>query len=322
MTTYLLLLAFMTAVTFAVVLILSWRLKPISPLARQLRFQEQVWVHAYGREATKGPAASVMSKAQHLLMRLAAHRGLGEVVESRLTRAGLQLAPDKAILYNLLISLSGYLVVAYVTASIPIGVLGLLVGAVLPIAIVGAMSGRRAARLEKQLPEALTLIAGSLKAGYSFPQAMDMVSQEMKPPIADDFRQVISETRLGMSLDDGLSRLAERTSSSALSWMIMAIRIQHDVGGNLAEIFEVLAVTMHEREGVHRQVKVLTAEGRLSAIILMVMPFLLGLSLWALNPDYIGLLVTTNMGWAMVGGAVFLMIIGGIWLNKIVKIEV
>lgn len=319
---YLLLLAFMTSVTFAAALVLSWRLKPVSPLARQMRFQDQVWIQAYGREATKGPAATVVSKARHLLARLAAHRGLGEVVEGRLTKAGLQLAPEKAILYNLLISLAGYFVGAYSTGSVAIGILGLMTGAVLPVAVVGAMSGRRAAKLERQLPEALTIIAGSLKAGYSLPQAMEMVSQEMKPPVADDFRQVISETRLGMSLDDGLSRLAERTSSSALSWMIMAIRIQHEVGGNLAEVFEVLAVTMHEREGVRRQVKVLTAEGRLSAIILMVMPFLLALSLWAINPDYISLLVTTNMGWAMVGGAVFLMLVGALWLNKIVQIEV
>ena len=320
--TVLLLFILMTAAALVTYLALAARMKPISPLARQLRFQEQVWIEAYGRQATQGEATSLVARTQYLLARLAQHRGLDEVVESRLTKAGLRIPAGRAILYNLLISLGAYFLVAYLAASLAVGVLGLLIGAVLPVAMVSAMSGRRAAKLEKQLPEALTLIAGSLKAGYSLPQAMDMVSQEMKPPIADDFRQVISETRLGMSLDDGLTRLAERTSSSTLSWMIMAIRIQHDVGGNLAEIFELLAETIHEREQIARQVKALTAEGRLSAIILMAMPFLMGLALWALNPDYVGLLVTTTMGWAMVGMAIFLMLVGAIWLRKIVKIEV
>lgn len=322
MMTVLLLLMFTTAAAFATYLALAARMKPVSPLAKQLRFQEQVWIDAYGRQATQGEAASLVARTQHLLTRLAVHRGLDEVVESRLIKAGLKIPAGNAILYNLLISLGAYFIVAYLAASLIVGVLGLLIGAVLPLAVVSAMSGRRAAKLEEQLPEALTLIAGSIKAGYSLPQAMDMVSQEMKPPVADDFRQVISETRLGMSLDHGLSRLAERSSSPTLAWMIMAIRIQHDVGGNLAEIFEVLAGTIHEREQVARQVQALTAEGRLSAIILMVMPFLLALTLWTLNPGYISLLVTTTMGWAMIGGALLLMLVGAIWLRKIVKIEV
>jgi len=165
-------------------------------------------------------------------------------------------------------------------------------------------------------------MAGSLRAGYSLLQAVTAVVDESRPPISTEFRRVLAEARLGLPLEEALEKMAERVGSESFSWTVMAINIQREVGGNLAEVLDILADTLRDRERVRGQIKTLTAEGRLSAAILIILPFALTLMLLVVNPVYMSLLFTHPVGWMMIILTVIFMTVGIIWVKGVVAIEV
>jgi tight adherence protein B len=165
-------------------------------------------------------------------------------------------------------------------------------------------------------------LAGSIAAGYSLPQAIDTVVRESEAPMAAELNRALIEARLGVPIEDALETIGVRMDSVDFAWVVMALRIQRDVGGNLAEVLTTVAATMRERERLRRQVDVLSAEGRLSAIILGALPLLFVTYLIFARPEYIGVLVTTPLGILMVVTGVVLMIIGAFWLRKVVKVVV
>jgi len=230
---------------------------------------------------------------------------------------------------------SGEFVVASVVAAVVGAILGAAVLQTLILGlVVAAVAGatptlalrmslkRREEKLREQLPDVLTIMASSLRAGHSFLQALDTVAKEINQPAATEFQRVVSEIRLGRPADDALSALAERVGSPDFRWAVMAVNIQREVGGNLAEILDTVADTLRERATMRRQVRVLTAEGRLSAWVLGLMPFAIGLYMFAVNPSYIGLLFTTRIGVVMLVVAGCLLIIGAYWMKKVVDIDV
>ena len=143
-------------------------------------------------------------------------------------------------------------------------------------------------------------MAASLRAGHSFLQALDTVAKEVAQPAAAEFQRVVAEVRLGRPAEDALEALSERVGSDDFKWAVLAVNIQREVGGNLAEILDNVSDTLRERAMLRRQIQVLTAEGRLSAWVLALLPIGIALYMSVVNPDYIGLLVTTTMGWVMV----------------------
>ncbi|GAH03252.1 unnamed protein product, partial [marine sediment metagenome] len=176
-------------------------------------------------------------------------------------------------------------------------------------------------RFHEQLPDTLQLIGGSLKAGYSFNQAISMVVEETKPPISDEFKRVLSEIRMGLSDREAFENMAVRINSEHFNWVVISVNVQREVGGNLAEVMEIISNTIRERDKVMNQIKALTAEGRLSAYILIALPILLGIYLSFTNREYVSLLITTNIGLVMIGIAVLLMIVGIIWILRIIRVE-
>jgi tight adherence protein B len=172
------------------------------------------------------------------------------------------------------------------------------------------------------LPDTLQLMAGSLEAGYSLPQAVDTVAREAEDPVASEFNRAIVESRLGVPVDEALDNIATRTDCRDFAWVVMAIRIQREVGGNLAEILKNVAATLRERERLRRQVLVLSAEGRLSAVILAGLPIVFTLYLIMVRPTYIGVLITSFTGIMMAASGVLLMVIGILWMRRIVDVEV
>jgi tight adherence protein B len=153
-------------------------------------------------------------------------------------------------------------------------------------------------------------------------QALDTVAREIPQPAATEFQRVVAEIRLGRPTDDALEALSERVGSSDFRWAVLAVNIQREVGGNLAEILDNVADTLRERAQMRRQIRVLTAEGRLSAWVLTLMPIAIAVYMFAVNPEYIGLLFTTKMGLAMLVGSLILLVIGVFWMRKIVDIDV
>ena len=166
------------------------------------------------------------------------------------------------------------------------------------------------------------MLAGSLKAGYSLPQALDNVAKESGGAFGQEINRALLESRLGLPLEEALEAVAQRMQSKDFHWVVMAIRINRRVGGNLAEVLTTVGETLRERERLRRQVKTLSAEGVLSAWILGVMPILIALFITWRNPGYLEPMVTTVMGWIMIAVGVVLYIIGVIWMRNTVKMEV
>ncbi|OGN81536.1 MAG: hypothetical protein A2082_01395 [Chloroflexi bacterium GWC2_70_10] len=238
-----------------------------------------------------------------------------------LDRAGIPLRASEYLFFHAM-ALAVIAAIGYSLGG-PGGTLLLsVIAIVLPVFGLKRAKKQRENRFHEQLPDTLTLIAGALKAGYSFMQAVDMTVKETSPPMSVEFKRVLSEARLGLPLDQALDNMAARVASSNFDWTVMAVRIQREVGGNLAEILEILASTIRDRDQVSRQILVLTAEGRLSAAILFALPFAVSLLLWVINPGYLMLLFTHSLGLAMLGAAASMLVIGGFWLKRVVAVEV
>jgi len=176
--------------------------------------------------------------------------------------------------------------------------------------------------MREQLPDVLTIMASSLRAGHSFLQALDTTAREIAAPANVEFQRLVAEIRLGRPAEDALESLADRVGSADFRWAVLAVNIQREVGGNLAEILDNVSDTLRERAMMRRQIRVLTAEGRLSAWVLAILPFAIAIYMFAVNPDYISLLFTKQIGLFMLGTAGVLMVLGILWMRKIVDIDV
>jgi len=185
----------------------------------------------------------------------------------------------------------------------------------------GVLSGRRRAAFSDQLDNTLQLMAGSLRAGHSLLRAVDAVSREAEAPTTEEFSRILNETRVGRELGDSLDDTAARMSSEDFSWVAQAIAIHRDMGGDLSEVLDTVAHTIRERNQIRRQVKALSAEGRLSGIVLMLLPVGVSGFLMISNPSYLGNLTHSLLGWGMVVAALLLILVGGLWLRKVVSFK-
>jgi tight adherence protein B len=184
---------------------------------------------------------------------------------------------------------------------------------------------RKTKRLNKftlQFPDALDMIARSLRAGHSFTSAMQVVYQEMPDPVSKVFRIAYDEQNLGLSLPESLDNMTKRINSLDLSFFVTAVNIQRETGGNLAEIFEKIGTTIRERFKILGQVKIYTAQGKLSGYILTAIPLFLAFTIWVISPDYIEVLFKTTVGMYLIAGAIALQIIGFLIIRKIIDIKI
>jgi tight adherence protein B len=168
----------------------------------------------------------------------------------------------------------------------------------------------------------LTLVASSLSTGFSLLQALDAVARDAAEPSAKEFSRALAETRIGADIEDSLDHLADRMDSTNLRWTGMAISIQRQVGGNLGETLRNTAATLRDRESLRRHVKGLSAEGKLSAYILIALPLGMFLYMLAVNKPYVELLWTNMIGIGMLVGGLISLGVGIFWMNKVVKVEV
>jgi tight adherence protein B len=243
-------------------------------------------------------------------------------VERSLRAADVPIRPAELILAHVSALVLVPVGAFFLTHSIFLAGFGLLIAAFGPTyALKIVVKGRRK-RFSTQLPDALTTLSGSLRAGRSLGQAMDALSRELADPMGRELRKVVAETRLGRSLHDSLSDAAERIASPDFRWAVLAMQIQAEVGGNLAELLDQVAETMHERMRMKGEVKALTAEGRASAMMLVVLVPGLGLIMTAVNRDYMLPLFTTTPGRIMVGISTFMITGGYFWMNKMIKVDV
>lgn len=277
-----------------------------------------------------GPARESQGRFKNPLLRrfvrqaesVAQRRGLLSNIEAALDQANIPLRPGEAIAGALAVAILAAIFVGIVMQAI----IGAAIGA--GLALLAASAGvnyvarRERAQFISQLPDTLNLISTSLRAGYSLLQALEAVASEAGDPTRREFGRALNETRLGRSPVDALKDVAERMESVDFDWAVLAISIQREVGGNLAEVLQTAAETMLHRNRLRREMKALTAEGRISAIVLGAMPFLLFFFLFTTNRDYLEPLFERTPGIIAMIGAVVLLIAGITWLTRIVKIEI
>ncbi|WGL53809.1 type II secretion system F family protein [Nocardioides sp. BP30] len=264
--------------------------------------------------------ASATTAAAGLLRR---SRGLEDRIAHALDGAGSDLKPAEWLLLHVAIALVAGVVGLLVGGGSALVALVLLaVGVLGPWASLLLRRRHRRRRFDDSLPETLQLMSGSLSAGLSLAQTVDTVVREANDPIAGEFRRVLVETRLGVELEDALDGVADRFDSPDFSWVVMAIRIQRQVGGNLAELFDTVAATLRERQYVRRQVLALSAEGRLSAMVIGALPPVFLLYLLLTNRAYLHPLFHDPRGIVLLVSSVVWLGIGAFWMSRLVKVEV
>lgn len=276
------------------------------------------------RSRSRADAEQALASAKTAAADLLKHNaGMEARIARALEGAGSDLRPAEWLLLHLGIAVGGGLLGLLVGAGdVATGLLFLAVALACPWSYLLGRRSRRRRRFAEALPETLQLMSGSLSAGLSLAQAVDAVVQEGRDPVAGEFRRVLVEARLGVELVDALDGVAARFESPDLGWVVMAIRIQHQVGGNLAELLDTVAATLRERQYVRRQVAALSAEGRLSAIVIGALPPVFTLYLLVTNRSYLVPLVHDPRGVIMVVFGVVWLGIGALWMSRLVKVEV
>ena len=243
-------------------------------------------------------------------------------LETMLRRSGLPLKPEEYILFRWLAAgITGFLLLL-ASGNILLMAVGFLMGFMLPRWYVKKKIKQRIVKFNDGLPDMISTIVGSLRAGFSFQQALKTVIEEAGSPIKEEMGSVIKEMQYGASLEDSLNELKERMPSEDLDLMIQAILIQRQVGGNLATVLDKIVQTIRERTKIHRQISSLTAQGRLSGIVIGLLPIILAFVLYLIEPEYIGTLFRHPVGIALTIAGIFSGIIGFVLIRKITAVEV
>jgi tight adherence protein B len=202
------------------------------------------------------------------------------------------------------------------------GIVFAVIGAAIPYMIVKRRAAARMSKFEEQLPDAIDLMTRAIRAGHPVNAGFQMVADEAPEPTAGEFRRVFEEQRFGLPFDDAIYGLADRVPLVDTRIMATAMLVQREVGGNLAEVLSNLAHVIRERFKIRRQLRVITAQGRLSGYVLAALPIFVGLAIFLLNREYATLLFTHPMGKVMLIIAVVMQVIGYLWIRKIVNIEI
>ena len=239
-------------------------------------------------------------------------------IGAKLEKARVPLRPGEYVLLGAAATVALAIWIALFTSTWAAGLVALVIVPLGFMAFLDRRVTQRSRAFEEQLPPTLGLIASSLRSGHTLLRAIDMMVEESPPPMSDEFERVLAETRLGLPLMDALDRMADRVQLKDFEWIVHAIRIQQSTGGKLADLLFTLAEYMRAREEVRREVRVLTAEGRFSAYVLIALPFLIGLWIQMSNPGYFAEMLTPT-GYLMFGAGAVMMVIGTVIISRMVK---
>jgi len=272
---------------------------------------------AAGQEASRSIVTEWMN-------RRVASSSAGDRVARELARADLKF---KVAEYYALVFMStiGLAVIAFLLQrQLPSLIIGAIVGFFLPRIYVKRQQGIRLNKFNDQLGDMLNLMVNGLRAGYSTMQAMEAVSRELPTPISDEFRRVVQEMQIGISMEKALENLLRRIPSEDLDFVVTAINVQREVGGNLSEILDTISFTIRERVRIKGEIRVMTAQVRTSGLVLALIPMFLATALWFISPDYIGGFFSQGpvCGWIAIGVIVGMIVAGYFVMMKIADIEV
>jgi len=271
-----------------------------------------------GNQDSRLSLKSLFQKASKVF----ATRGFTVKVERDLIKADIPLKGEEFILLNVLTATVPPVLSIILFGNSGLAVVTLALGAIMPRLVVGMAQGKRLSRFNYQIGDSLIVMANALRAGFSFLQAVEMVGREMPAPIATEFNRTLREMNLGTPMDEALVNLTRRVPSDDLDLVITAVLIQRHVGGNLAEVLDNISQTIRERVRIKGEIKTLTAQGRISGLVIGLLPIAIAALLMVINPVYIGTLFSTPIGWVVVTGGLVSEVFGVILIRKIVAIEV
>jgi tight adherence protein B len=245
-----------------------------------------------------------------------------ESLASLIEQSGRSIPAYRLMSLTVLAAIGSLLTMTILTGSLIVGVLAGFVLAIAPLFKLRIERSKRLARFEEQLPEALDIISRALRAGHPFVETLKLVGDEMDDPIAKEFGMAFTDINYGASVRQGFMNLLERVPSMSLMAAITAVLIQRETGGNMAEILEKIAAVVRGRFRYQRRLRTLSAEGRLSAWILTLIPFVLSAVIMLVQPDYLPMLTKEPLGRQLIIVAFVLITLGIFWIRRIIRIEV
>ena len=254
--------------------------------------------------------------------RLLVHWTWSSRLRDFVSQAGMKTKPAKLLLMSVVIGLGSYLITKILYPQFPVALLAAILATVAPFSIVALKRRRRLREFEAHFPEALDLLGRAVRAGHAFTTGLEMIAKESSEPVAGEFRATFEEQNFGLPLRDALLNMTERIPLVDVRFFVTALLIQKETGGNLVEILDGLAHVIRDRFRIYREVKTRTAQGRLTAGILISLPPLMALLLMIINPHYIRILFDDPAGPLILSVAATMQLIGSMLLWKIIHFEV
>jgi len=290
--------------------------------ARTRRLQEL----KEGRPQVKTASSTARKKAKvpdpaPLLTGALQRSDFGRKLQAELLRGGLMLRPSEFMIISGIAALTGAIIGWQLGHALFFGVMLGGVGAIGPFMQMKSKQGQRQRRISNQLPDALDLLASSLRSGHSFLRGLQVVVAQMSPPITEEFERAVDEVRLGQSLELALQHIVDRTANYDLELIISAVQTQLSIGGNLAEIMDSISGMIRERVRLAGEIAAATAEGRMSALILGGMPFAMAFLINIVSPGYISPLFHSPLGLILLGVAGGMMLLGILIIKKMLEID-
>jgi len=246
---------------------------------------------------------------------------IAQRIDLFLIQADVSFTIGVFLLLSVVIALVGFLVISMITHNFLSSLPGLIIGFV-PYYVLNIMKTRRIRKFEEQLPDALDMIARSLRAGHALGSGIEMVGQEFSEPLGIEFTKTVTQITFGVGLEDALRNMAKRIDCPDLKFLVVSVIIQKESGGNLSEIMENIGRIIRERFKLRGKIRALTAEGKLSAIILFVLPILIAIVLLVINPSYIKELVEDPTGRKVIAGMVVMIFFGALVMKRIINIKI
>jgi tight adherence protein B len=305
----------------------TWSARHKAQLTSRIRTYAEIEKEAAATTAVEQKASG---RASNVLQVLLGHRFMEQLAKD-LAQADVPLRAFEYLLLQVCGGVAGFLTGYYVLNFLHSGLILGLFGFLAPAIFLRIRRQQRRTKFARQLADALMLLVSSLRSGYSFLKGMELVASEMDDPISKELKRTLREVHLGTTVDQALLNLSNRINNTDLEIVVGAFLVQRDVGGNLTELMEKVAETIRERIRIQGDIRVLTAQGRLSGVVVSAIPFVVFLMITLTNPGYFAVMLepptfrvwgmSIPLGVAMLIGAVFLQMLGALWIFRIVNIK-
>ncbi|GAB3057328.1 type II secretion system F family protein [Salinicoccus sesuvii] len=278
--------------------------------------------HPKASFSIKGSLKNTNAALKHLLVRRSKKSRKREMLESELAAAGLMMKAEEFVAFRLMAFIIAGGIVHILINNFVLSLLSAIFGYILPSILVKRKKSRRIKAFNEALPGMITSISGSLRAGFSLLQSLQMVEEESYSPMKEEVQDVLKALQYGTRLEDALIDWKKRMPSPELDMLVESILIQREVGGNLVYLLDKILETIRERTRLKNQIRTLTAQGKLSGLIIGLLPIGVGTLIYVINPEYMGLLFTESIGRMLLIGAAVSQVIGFIFIRKMTIIEV